>query len=527
MFPDQTRVADDSGTVYSTANLNYSNSFGAPFTDMSFRGSNGAILLRNDKLQSCDNALLETGSFALGSAGVRVAVSGEDAVVFFEDYGNGRGLRIQEVPLSSIAPIAPDPALNPRGLAYTPDDSFVDKDGTLLLFSKDKHCLFRWSPELKDYLPAIPLSGGSAYAAYHKDGHRIFVAYENQVVRKIDLNAVVPAETPFANLPGPPLGFALAGEFALVSTSPAVTIFSPAGQIASNDSTLNFYGQHFSWDSSRRRMYHFREGSSSNGLPFDIVDSTGKITGNGQVSYNTSIVGTKPIRVSPDGSKVAVGSGLVFHANGLTEPVYLANEFTDGVWFDGNLVTIRPNGGLSQLQVWKGDQFVQEEVIRQFAGTPVRLHVLDPSRLMLISMVSGEPCFTMLNQALESTYTSPTKPTAPSALTVTHRGTDTVGLRWQDNSSNEDQFIIEYRTPSGDWTTGALAPADATEATVSGLAIGTSFDFRVFSRFWNAHFRSLVHRQHSDTCQSRPTRRRTLWFESDPSLQQIDHYRMA
>ncbi len=483
LFPDQTRVADDSGTVYSTANLNYSNSFGAPFTDMSFRGTNGAILLRNDKLQSCDNALLETGSFSLGSAGVRIAVSGEDAIVFFEDYGNGRGLRVQEVPLSSIAPAASNPEPDPHGLTYTIDDSFVDKDGALLLFSKDRQSLFRWSPELKDYLPAIPLSGGPAYAAYHKETNRIYIASENQVVSKIDLNAMVPAETPFANVPGPPLGLALAGEFPLVPTAPAVTIFSPAGQIASNDSTLNFYGQHFGWDSSSRRMYHFRVGSSSNGLPFDTVDSTGKISGNGQVSYNTRLAGTKPILVSPDGSKAAVGSGLVFHADGLTDPTYLANGFVDGVWFGGNLVTIRSHLGQSQLQVWKGNRFVQEEVSRQYAGTPVRLHALDPARLVLISMVSGEPRFTLLNEEFEPTYVSPVRPGAPSALTVTRRGTDTVDLRWQDNSSNEDQFIIEYRTTSGDWTAGALAAANASEASVSGLSVGTFYEFRVFSKY--------------------------------------------
>lgn len=483
LFPDQTRVADNSGTIYSTANLNYSNSFGAPFTDMSFRGPNGAILLRNDKLQSCNNALLETGSFSLGSAGVRVAVSGEDAVVFFEDYANGRGLRVQAVPLTSILPTAPDPVEDPRRLAYTVDDSFVDKNGTLLLFSKDKRSLFRWSPDLKDYLPSIPLSGGPAYADYRKENHRIFVAYNNQVVRTIDLNAAVPVETPFANLPGPPLGLALAGEFPLVSTTPAVTIFSSTGQIASNDSTLTFYGQHFGWDSNRRRMYHFQVGSISNGLPFETIDSTGKVTVSDEVSYYTRLTGTKPIRVSPDGSKVAVGSGLVFSADGLINPVNLANEFTDGVWFGGNLVTIRPQLGQCQLQVWKGNQFVQEEVTRLFTGTPVRLHVLDPTRLVLISMVSGEPCFTLLNGDLEPTYVSPARPAAPSALAVTHRGTNTVGLRWQDNSSNEEQFVIEYRTSSGEWMAGASAPANAAETSVSGLASGTTYEFRVFSKY--------------------------------------------
>lgn len=483
LFPDQTRVADTSGTVYSTANLNYSNSFGGSFTDMSFRGSNGAILLRNNKLQSCDNALLETGSFTLGSAGMRVAVSGEDAVVFFEDYGNGRGLRVQVVPLSSISPATPDPAPNPQGLAYTPDDSFVDKDGTVLLFSKDQRSLFRWSPELKGYLNGIPLSDSPAHAGYHKESHRIFIAYDNQVVRKIELNDAVPVETPFVNLPGPPLGLALAGGFPMIPTAPALTIYSPAGQIAFNGTSFNYDGQTFAWDPTTRRMYRSRTGSSSSGLPFDTIDSVGTLTGSGQLSYNTNLAGANAIRVSPDASKVAVGSGLIFSANGLAEPVYLANGFTDGVWFAGKLVTIRLNGGVSQLQVWKGDQFVQEEVIRQFRGKPVRLHVLDSTRLLLISMLNGDPCFTLLNEKLEPTYVSLARPTAPSALTATHREADTVGLRWQDNSSNEEQFIIEYRTPSGDWTAGAFSSANATEATVSGLSAGTRYDFRVSSKF--------------------------------------------
>ncbi|MES2924602.1 MAG: fibronectin type III domain-containing protein [Verrucomicrobiota bacterium] len=479
VFPNGARVADDSGTVYATDSLAYNNSLGGAFTDLSFSGVDVPIVLRGNKLLAYNSALLESGSFALGSAGLRVAVAGADAVVFFADGANDHGLSVQAVSLAQLSAPVPGTPIDPRGLAYAPDDVLPDKDGNIMLFSKSQLSVFRWSPSQTKYLPTVPLIGAPAFAGYSKENHRLYLAYDSQVVRKMDLGDAAPVETPLFNLPSAPLGFTLAGEFPYVAVNNGLRTFSPAGESLTTGGFTYYYGNHNTWDPVNRRVYHFRDGTSPNDLHFDTISAAGLITGGGETPYHGDYSMLKPIRVSPDGSKVAIGSGLVFNATGLSKIASLANGFTDGTWFGGKLVTARLINGVTQLQTWTDPQFVAGPVTRQFTGTPVRLLALDPARLLLITLVDGAPRFSILNDALEPTYISPSKPLPPSALAVTGRSTNTVSLGWLDGSDNEGGFRIEYRPAAGSWTEASVAPANATTATVGSLSPGTTYEFRV------------------------------------------------
>jgi hypothetical protein len=479
VFPNGVRVADDNGNVYSSDALAYNNSLGGAFTDLSFHGQDIPIVLRQQKLVAYSNSFLEAGSYDLGAAGLRVAVAGQNAIVFFDDGSTERGLRVQVVPLSLLAAPVPGAPVDPRGLAFTPEDVFVDKNGEVLLFSKGQLSLFRWSPATKQYLPTYPLLGAPAFAGYSSENHRAYFAYDSQMVREMDLSAAQPVESPLFNLPSPPRGFVLAGEFPYVATSNGLKTFTPAGEAITNGGFTYYYGNHNTWDPVNRRVYHFRDGTSPGDLHYDAISASGEITGGGETPYHGDFSLQKPIRVSPDGSRVVIGSGVVFNATGLTKVASLANAFTDAAWFGDRLVTARLINGITQLQTWTGSQFVSGPDVRQFTGTPLRLLVLDSSRLLLISLIEGVPRYTILDEALEPTYISPTKPAPPSGLAVTGRGTTTVSLSWTDGSDNEDAFRIEYRTDAGAWVQGGTAPANATTGTVTGLALGTSYEFRV------------------------------------------------
>jgi uncharacterized ParB-like nuclease family protein len=478
VFPNGARVADDSGTVYDTEGLAYNNSLGGAFTDLSFHGIDVPIVLRNNKLVSYSNNLLEAGSFTLPAAGLRVAVEGTDAIVFTPDGASLRGLSVQMVPLSQLAAPQPGAPVDPRGLAYTPDDVFIDKNGDVLLFSKSQLSLFRWSPSQTSYLPTLPLLGAPTVAAYSAENHSAYFAYASQVVRKMDLAAAAPVESPLFNLPASPTGLTAAGEFLYVVAN-GIKTFTPAGTQLTNDSGTYYSSSHNTWDPVNRRVYHFRDGVSPNDLHFDTVGVTGQITGTGETPYHGDFATTKPIRVSPDGTQVVIGSGVVFTANGLTKLASLANTFTDAAWHGGRLVTVRLINGVSQLQTWNGAQFTLGTDVRQVSGTPLRLFPLDATRLLLITQVGGVPRFTILNTTLEPTYVSPTKPLQPWGLTITGRSDSSVGLAWTDASDNEDGFLVEYRIGTGAWVSGGTLPANATSATVTGLASGTLHEFRV------------------------------------------------
>lgn len=479
VFPNGARVADDSGTVYSADSLTYNNSLGGTFTDLAFHGLDVPIVLRNDKLIAYGNTLLESGSFTLPAAGLRVAVAGSDAIVFSASGQSVRGLSVQVVPLSQLSAPEPGNPVDPRGLAYTPDEVFVDRDGTVLLFSKSQLSLFRWSPSEGRYLSTLPLLGAPSFAAYSTENHAAYFAYANQVVRKLDLAAATPVETPLFNLAAAPTALTTAGEFLYAVTNGNILTFTPNGNPLTNSGFTYSAGNHNTWDPINRRVYHFRDGSSPNDLLYDTLGSDGRITGSADSPYHGDFTVLKPIRVSPDGSRIVIGSGVVFNATGLTKVASLANSFTDAAWHGGRLVTARLISGVTQLQTWTEPQFVAGSDVRQVSGTPVRLLPLDAARLLLVTQIDGVPRFTIFNTALEPTYVSPAKPLPPSGLLVAGRTDASVTLDWTDASDNEDGFRLEYRIGTGTWLAGGTTASNATRGTVNGLTAGTTYEFRV------------------------------------------------
>ena len=75
-----------------------------------------------------------------------------------------------------------------------------------------------------------------------------------------------------------------------------------------------------------------------------------------------------------------------------------------------------------------------------------------------------------------------TVPDAPSGLTAGTPTANAIGLAWSDNSSSEDSFEVERSLDGVDWTVALSAPANATSATDTGLAPGTTYWYRVFAR---------------------------------------------
>lgn len=72
-------------------------------------------------------------------------------------------------------------------------------------------------------------------------------------------------------------------------------------------------------------------------------------------------------------------------------------------------------------------------------------------------------------------------PQPPSGLEATAVATTAVQLRWIDESSNENGFLVEVQTNGGAWRQATTTAADRTEATVFELAAASEHRFRVRS----------------------------------------------
>ncbi|MGC3989735.1 MAG: glycoside hydrolase family 2 TIM barrel-domain containing protein [Chthoniobacteraceae bacterium] len=71
-------------------------------------------------------------------------------------------------------------------------------------------------------------------------------------------------------------------------------------------------------------------------------------------------------------------------------------------------------------------------------------------------------------------------PTAPTAVTASAVSSTSIQLNWTDAATNETSYQVDYSLSGANaWTSGSVLAANSTSSLVSGLSVGTSYDFRV------------------------------------------------
>ncbi|MCK4565636.1 MAG: hypothetical protein KAU94_13280, partial [Verrucomicrobia bacterium] len=263
VFPDDGRVVDSSGTVYSALGLSYLNSFGSGITDLEFYGDEIPILLNGNTLTAYTISILPTGSTTLDHSPDKIYIDDQDILTFTLSSNSANGIEVRTTPLSALNPPTPGDPIDPVGLVYTPDSSFIDNDGILYLLSKANQSLFRWDTHTQQYTTTIPLIGTPKFATYSADNHEIYLAYDSGLIRAIDLTDTNFTERPFATLPGTPYGLSTAGQY-VFSVDPSgawVSHYTFGPDSALIDSVdWNYSSGEFVWNDANQKMYFFGSG---------------------------------------------------------------------------------------------------------------------------------------------------------------------------------------------------------------------------------------------------------------------------
>lgn len=396
LFPDQSRVADNAGIIYSTTDLTYVNSFAGGFTDLDFSGDL-PVVLRNHTLIGYSNTLLETGRYQLAGNPLRIFVAGDFIHSFYQ--GDTRGVFAVKTALSALVPGTPGDPVDPTNLVYTPDHVILGEDGVIYLLSRSNFSIFRWSGPERRYLPTIPLVDAPTFIAYSSVNHALYLAYPGGRINRI-LPTTSLDEVPFANLALTPKGLATAGEFVFACDGSGIWnthyIIRPDGTVASTKD-INEYSREYIWSAANRKMYFFRDDISPNDIIWENINPAGVLGTSQDSPYHDSTGFVHPIRVAPDGSVVVLGSGRVFNAIALTLTTTLPNPISDADWLNGSLFSVRASGTNTQLQVWNSN-YAQSGSI-QIAGIPMRLLAVG-SKLLAITRFGGRPAFTELDSNL-------------------------------------------------------------------------------------------------------------------------------
>ncbi|MDB6135151.1 MAG: Immunoglobulin I-set domain protein [Verrucomicrobiales bacterium] len=474
---DGRRVFDNSGNIFSANNLAWLGSLGGKITAMAWKGD-APIVLRGNELIAYNSMLLEEGRMTLPAAGAAVAVQGDYVFVF---QANAAQPLARVIPLAQLKAYAPIHAGNGLGLAYTVTDAFLDTFGVVNLVSAEQMSVFRWSPANHLHLPPLALSGYPAATGYAAGSNELYLAYAGKTMRRMDLNAASAPETPFASFTEEIFGVTAADPFIQASYENGFSVLDASAKVLFGEHIGQASSRVNAWDPGRRRMYHFSDRSYPSDLIYDIIGPDGVPTGHGETPYHGDYKIKGPIRLSPDAGRILLGSGDMYFADTLTIAASLPYEIVDGVWKGPYLITIRLIGGLTHVQQWRGALFNEPGILKQVEGEPVRL-LNTPYGLLLITSLKGVPRFTLLDDVLNSTYTSPTRPASPGTPTVAMRSDTSITLTWADQSDNEDSFLVNYRAAGtfDPWTFGSVV-ADSNTAEFRQLSPGVPLEFRVMA----------------------------------------------
>lgn len=489
---DQSWLVDDSGTVYLTGNLAYAGSLGAPVDDLAFYNGDRPIALRGTVLTAYGSNLLPTGSKLLDHRPWRILVNRNNALTFTKDDGHPSGLEARALSLADILSPEADPYASPLGVAYTPDAAFLGSNGILYLLHKASHAVFRWDAEQQQYLGSIPLEGSPAHAACSESGNQAYFAYSSGAVRKLDLNSTQPVEQPLLTLGGSPLGMALAGDYLFTVESAGSSRVHRTHTIQGvlvDSEIWDSSSTHHQWNEATQSMYYFRESAIPQELVRELVNANGTaypaeppggIASRAMSGIQTAGVLAPPIRFSPDGGRVVLGSGRFFHAGlFLLEPDSLANSFTDAFWHDAHLRSARTLDGATQYQRWSGAPFAQTAQ-KSYPGTAHRVFGLGGGQSLGVSILAdGSPSFYRLDHSFDLLV--PALLAKPSNLRF-GMTTDQVSLTWAD-ITGETSYVIERKPAKGGaWKmigTNTISANSYLDATVKA---GSQYAYRVRAR---------------------------------------------
>jgi hypothetical protein len=280
--------------------------------------------------------------------------------------------------------------------AYDPARIVMGADDLVYLLSPENRRIYRWSVSTGVPLNPIVTGPDPTLMAYSQVTHRLYVGYPGGAITQIELASSV-VEEPFTVVFGNLHGLATANEFVLAADSTgydsAHYTFAPGGEWLSWDDR-KYTSADYEWSPANGRMYFFRgTGSPPEDIRWEGIDtSTGELDGSEDSSFESNWSLGYPLRASPDGSRVLLGTGVFRDGTTLDLLGSLAVDPVDAVWLaDGGLLTLRPTGADDTL-IEQWDAAFALVTQRLLPGAPLRVLEWNAG-FVVVTSVGGKPEF--------------------------------------------------------------------------------------------------------------------------------------
>lgn len=402
--PDGAAIFSSPGYVFAADDLSGLGIIGERFDAVDFAADNSALVLRGNRVAGYASDLRELGSLTLSRFASQIAVFG-DALYTFTQPATGAGATIlwEKHAMDELASPAELATVSPVNLGYTPDEVVIDRDGVVLICSRIHGNVFRWSTTEQRYLESIPLHGRPNSMTYSPEAHRIYTGYADGRVRVIDLTAGL-EEQDFVKAGTSSVVVSAAGEFLVVGGNTyyasSLDIYDRAGHRTATNSSSGF-SRTTAWNPARRRVYYFRDYYSSGYLYYMEIAEDGTVVETRNSPYLEDGVVAPPIRISPNGEILLLGSGTFLNVDTLARNNTLSQAVSDMAWLGQRVFTIRQTLGGSEVQRWGGTNYALDATCA-LSGYGVRLFACGEDRLLAVTQrAGGRVAFTLLDANLK------------------------------------------------------------------------------------------------------------------------------
>jgi hypothetical protein len=449
VFPGGLLVADNGGVVYHGSDLSLAGALGPAFDDICFLADGNPVVVRGDEVTLYQSGTLgELGRVTLPSGVERIFSNGSNVVGFANPVLTAGPIGVVQVTEAQLAasprPVAP--VVQGASVSYVPDDAFLGRDGQLYLLSKLYRNIFVWSPATRSYAGSIPLQGSPVFMSYSAALNRIYLAYDDQRITKIDLSLST-AESDYSATATTLVNLAAADSQVYVAVDFGQTEFgyNPLQERYLYDSGGNvvvaggdgFLQGPVYWNSSTQAIYQ----GTGNNAPVEMTPlASGSFGATLDSQTNTNFVPNVPdiIRFSADGSQLVTGDGVVDSSTTLDTVGTLGTTVVDAAWSGPSLFSLGFYQEGSAVQPWSGSGLVPGALI-PVPGYPLRIWSISNSQLLVLTVHDQSATMTVV-----SVPGGPILTTQPQAQTA-NRGSTVVftaaasgpaTYQWQLNGVN-------------------------------------------------------------------------------------------
>lgn len=372
-------------------------------------------------------------------------------------------------------------ALDPRMLAFVPDDVLIATNDLIYLLSASNHSIFVWDPRTGDWTDSIPLRGEAENFTYSPENNAIYTLYSDGVIASIGLAASNPVEIDFANLPGPyECGLLAAGEFVVAcdasSTSSSSTYrwhrsYDAAGRLISSERYRNALGSPV-WSPVNRSFYYLYDYYSSRYRGSGIIDTNGVL---GQASGMSSSGLVAPLRVDPTGRFLVGGANSIYDAATLGFRQSLPFAIDDAFWQGTNMLTLSSNRVYSHT----GSNY-SATLTASLGARTERVFPLSVGGFVAISV---DVSFGTRFELFDSNWNlvPPANLTVPSNLGWSLLSSNSVQIGWSD-VGGELGYRVERSIDGGTtWSTNFTTQVNVTSGVDSNAVLGATLTYRVIA----------------------------------------------